>query len=57
MNEIYFGEQCYFFFKLVLLCINKLTQLTYTVLNNYLYKFVYIDVLSDYFYIHVVNTL
>ena len=36
-----------------------LTQLIYTVFNNYLYNFVYtrIDVRSDYFYIHVVYTL
>jgi len=34
-----------------------LTQLTYTLFKNYLYNFVYIDVLSDYFYIYVVYTL
>jgi len=34
-----------------------LTQLTFNVFNNYLYNFVYTDILFDYFYIHVVYTL
>ena len=34
-----------------------LTHLSYTVFNKYLINFVYIDVLSDYFYIHVVYNL
>jgi len=54
-NELYICELCY-----SLLCTPWYKYdkpLTYTVFNTYLYNFVYINVFSDYFYIHVGYTM
>ena len=50
-NELQIRELCYSSLCTPWYKYDK--PLTYTVFNTYLYNFVYINVFSDYFYIHV----
>ena len=54
-NELYICKLCYSLLHTPLYKYDK--PLTYTVFNTYLYKFVHINVFSDYFYIHVDYTM